>query len=105
MNQEQDSSVLVSVGILDKEYKIACQNGQQEDLRASAQYLDRCMRDVRNNGRIIGADRIAIVAALNISHELLEQRRAHKLLEQNLNERIRILQHKIEQILGNTEHI
>ncbi|KOR30771.1 hypothetical protein TI04_04145 [Achromatium sp. WMS2] len=97
---EYDSNVLVSVAILDKEYRIACKEDEQEDLRASAQYLDRRMREVRQNGRIIGADRIAVMAALNISHDLLEQRRAQTARELALNDRIHALQTKIEQILA-----
>lgn len=100
MNQEQNSNILVSIAILDKEFKIACKDGEQDVLRTSAQYLDKKMREVRHNGRIIGADRIAIMAALNITHELLEQRRAYKSLEKELNGRIQILQDKIEKILN-----
>ena len=100
MNQEQNPGALVSIAILDKEFKIACKDGEQEVLRASAQYLDKKMREIRHHGRIVGVDRIAVIAALNISHELLEQRQTYKLLERDLNERIRILQNKIEQVLN-----
>jgi cell division protein ZapA len=100
VNQEQNSSVLVSVTILDKELKFACKPEEQAVLRASAQYLNEKMRDIRYTGRIVGADRISVMAAINISRELLEQREAYKLLEQNLNERILSLQNKIESILN-----
>lgn len=100
MNQEQNSSVLVAITILDKEFKFACKDGEQDILRTSAQYLDKKMREVRHNGRIVGADRVAVMAALNISHELLAQREAYKSLERDFNERIRILQNKIEQTLN-----
>jgi cell division protein ZapA len=102
---ETESTVLVSVTILDKEYRIACQESEQEVLRTSAHYLDRRMREVRQSGRIIGADRIAVMAGLNISHELLDQRHVQALREQALNERIRALQTKIEHMLSDTREL
>lgn len=62
----------VSVHILDKDYQVACPEGQQEDLMISARYLDRQMRSIRDTGKVIGLERIAVMAALNISHELLQ---------------------------------
>ncbi len=61
----------VSVNILDKEYQVACPAEQEDALRASARYLDKQMRDIRDSGKVIGLERIAVMAALNISHELL----------------------------------
>ena len=67
-----NDTVPVSVYILDREYQIACQRGEEETLRASANYLDKKMREIRDRGSIIGIDRIAVMAALNIAHEYLE---------------------------------
>ena len=61
----------LEVFILDKSYRINCPESEQDSLRASAAYLDRKMREIRSSGKIIGLERIAVVAALNISHELL----------------------------------
>lgn len=69
----QDTSTL-DVFILDKAYKIACPPSEQDNLRRSAQYLDRKMREIRGSGRVLGLERIAVIAALNISHELLTLR-------------------------------
>ncbi|KOR27438.1 hypothetical protein TI05_19025 [Achromatium sp. WMS3] len=99
---ETETTIFVNVNILDKEYRIACQEHERELLQNSAYYLDKRMREVRQSGRIIGADRIAVMAALNISHEFLEQRNAQVLREQVLQERINVLQAKIERILGAT---
>jgi cell division protein ZapA len=96
VSPEQDLSVPVSVYILDKEYRVACKEGEQGGLRASAQYLDQRMREIRQSGRIIGADRIAVMAALNITHELLEQRNAQSRNEQVISQRLYSLQKKIE---------
>jgi cell division protein ZapA len=62
----------VSVKILDKEYQVACPEDQEADLIVSAKYLDKQMRDIRDTGKVIGLERIAVMAALNISYELLQ---------------------------------
>lgn len=61
----------LEVFILDKSYRINCPENEQESLRASAQYLDRKMREIRGSGKVIGLERIAVITALNITHELL----------------------------------
>lgn len=61
----------VSVNILDKEYQVACPPEQEAELIVSASYLDKQMRAIRESGKVIGLERIAVMAALNISHELL----------------------------------
>jgi cell division protein ZapA len=61
----------VSVSILDKEYQVACPADQEAELIVSASYLDKQMRSIRQSGKVIGLERIAVMAALNISHELL----------------------------------
>ncbi|HEX7027957.1 MAG TPA: cell division protein ZapA [Gammaproteobacteria bacterium] len=62
----------VHVHIMDREYQIACQPGEEETLKASAKYLDAKMREIRDRGNVIGIDRIAVMAALNIAHEYLQ---------------------------------
>ena len=61
----------VSVDILDKEYQVACPPDEEAALAGAARDLDRHMRDIRSTGKVIGLERVAIMAALNISHELL----------------------------------
>jgi cell division protein ZapA len=62
----------VTVNILDKEYQVACPEEQQAELIVSAKYLDKQMRAIRDTGKVIGLERIAVMAALNISYELLQ---------------------------------
>ncbi len=62
----------VTVTILDKDYQVACPSDQEAELVVSASYLDKQMRSIRENGKVIGLERIAVMAALNISHELLQ---------------------------------
>ena len=64
----------VSISILDREFLIACTAEERPGLIAAARYLDGKMREMRGKARIASLDRIAVLAALNIAHELLAER-------------------------------
>lgn len=70
------SSETVYVKILDKEYQVACPPEERGALLQSAQVLDERMRMIKNSGSVIGLERIAVMAALNLSHELLQAQQA-----------------------------
>lgn len=91
-----ENPIPIIVRILDKEYRVGCQSGEQENLLASAHYLDRKMREIRDAGKVIGSDRIAVMAALNIVNELLEQKLEKDHSAQIINTRVRDMLHKIE---------
>lgn len=63
----------LTVQILDKDYCIACPADERANLENAARYLDGKMREIRSGGKVIGADRIAVMAALNITHDLLHK--------------------------------
>jgi cell division protein ZapA len=96
VSEEQNDNIPVTVHIMGKEYRIGCKEGEQEALIASAQYVDRRMREIRQSGRVIGSDRLAVMAALNIAHELLDHRRVQDRNADAIGQRIRSLQKKIE---------
>ena len=89
----------VTVTILDKEYMVTCPEDEHHDLIRSADYLDRKMREIRDGGKIIGSDRIVVMAALNISHELLTQNSDSGTIDSSIGQRIRGLEAKIEDAL------
>ena len=76
------SKETVIVKILDKEYQVACPPDEEAALTQAARYLDQHMRDIRSTGKVIGLERVAIMAALNISHELLAQNRGQSRRDQ-----------------------
>lgn len=90
----------IIVQILDKDYRVACQDGQQDSLLASARFLDQKMREIRAGGRVIGTDRIAVMTALNLAHELLEFQRERDHLSDSLGRRIKALREKVEVALN-----
>ncbi len=89
------SANTVTVTILDKEYRVACEPGQEEALLASALHLDQRMRQVRKSGRIIGTERIAVMVALNLTHELMELKARCGDEELALADRLRRLQEQV----------
>lgn len=64
----------IDVSIMGREFRVACPEDEQEELLSAVSYLDRKMREIRDSGKVIGVERIAIMAALNIAHELLTTR-------------------------------
>jgi cell division protein ZapA len=62
------------VSILDRKLRIACTEQEEAGLRQAVEYLDRKMREIRDIGKVSGHERIAVMAALNIAHELLSLR-------------------------------
>ena len=90
-----DQPIPVTVEILGKEYRISCTESEKEALLASARYLDEKMRDVRSTGKVVGTERVAVVAALNISHELLQQKFSDHDRDKLIRQRLQGLQERI----------
>lgn len=86
----------VVIEILGKEYRIACVDNEKDALLASARYLDEKMGDVRTGGKVIGSEKIAVMAALNIAHELLQQKFHDHERNKQLKKRLNGLQGRIE---------
>lgn len=66
------NTLAITVTILDRDYQIACKQEEKDSLLAAARYLDQKMREIRDRGNVIGIDRIAVMAALNIAHDFLQ---------------------------------
>lgn len=64
----------VDVNIMGREFKVSCTDDEREGLIKAVNFLDKKMRDIRDTGKVIGVERIAIMAALNLAHELLTTR-------------------------------
>ena len=98
--------VPVQVKILDKEYQVACPEEERAGLVASAQHLNDRMLEIRQSGKVFGADRIAVMAALNIAHELLQSKGGAEEAEQldrRVDERLRVLEERVARSLAETE--
>ncbi len=89
----------ISVRILEKDYHVACPAEERAALLDSAEYLNRRMREIRDSGKVVGLDRIAVMAALNIVNELLQSRGHDEGLETDLAARIKAMRERVESAL------
>jgi cell division protein ZapA len=89
----------VSVRILEKEYHVSCPLEERAALLESAEYLNRRMREIRDSGKVVGLDRIAVMAALNIVNELLQARGHDDGTESDLTLRVKAMRERVESAL------
>lgn len=76
----------VVVHILDKEYQVNCREEERDGLLSAAELLNRQMKEIRDSGKVIGSDRIAVVTALNLAHELLQLKAADRNLSTHIGD-------------------
>jgi cell division protein ZapA len=89
----------VNISILGKELMVACPDGEREALIAAARELDQRMREVQDGGKVLGSERVAVMAALNLTNELLQLRNNHHAVPPELDIRLLALNSKIEAAL------
>ncbi len=63
----------VTINVMGREFRVAAPGGEERQLAASVEYLNKKMREIRDTGKVVGNERIAIMAALNIAHEHLQK--------------------------------
>jgi cell division protein ZapA len=98
---DNDAVTRVNVRLLDKEYPIACPPDQRDALIESAAYLNAKMREIRDVGKVVGTDRIAVMAALNLANELVKLKGKAQHLEGDVGLRIKHLRERVETTLEN----
>lgn len=89
----------LAIRILDKDYYIYCPEDERRNVETAARYVDSKMREIRFSGRVVGAERIAVMAALNIAHELLNKRYEDRENADN-KVQVRALLDKVDQALA-----
>ena len=95
----------VSVRILDKEYQVACPADERTDLLDSAEILNSKMREIRDSGRIVGLDRIAVMAALNMANDLIHARARDQQLEGDISERLKSISDRVDSVLSGAQQL
>ena len=98
-----EKNTTVSVKILEKEYQVACPANERTDLLDSAEMLNAKMREIRDSGKVVGLDRIAVMAALNLANELLQTRAKDEAIENSLGPRLKVLNERVASVLGNQQ--
>jgi cell division protein ZapA len=91
-----DKTARVSIRILEKEYQVACPVDERTDLLDAAEYLNGKMREIRESGAVMGLDRIAVMAALNLANELLKFKKTGATVDIDMVDRVRNLRERVE---------
>lgn len=95
------TTLQVTVSILDREYVVGCTEDERAGLIAAAAYLDGKMREIRNAARTASVDRIAVLAALNIAHEMLSQQQSSQKQASTMLDDLGTLRARIDATLAN----
>jgi len=92
----QQDTARVSVRIMEKEYMVSCPYEERSALLDSAEFLNSRMREIRDSGKVVGHDRIAVMVALNLANELMRIRGLDAKLENEVTGRVRALRERVE---------
>ena len=95
----------VSVRIMEKEYVVACPYEERSALLDAAEFLNARMREIRDSGKVVGLDRIAVMAALNLAHEILKGKDRESRLDNGVGQRVRALRERVEGALGKSQQL
>ena len=95
----------ITVKVLDKAYQVKCPADMVQELQNAAVYVDQKMREIRDGGKVVGLDRIAIIAALNIAFEFLNTQQKDNKSIDIMSERIHELQKRVEETLTQYEQM
>ncbi len=95
----------INISILDKEYLITCSEDEREQLHSAVELLNSKIDQVREGGNVIGSERMSVMAALNIAHELIAYKQKNHAYTSTLDNTIRRLQGKIHDALGKGEQL
>lgn len=93
----------LTISLLGREFRVACPEGEERALLASVDFLNRKLKEVRDTGKVVGNERIAIMAALNIAHESMSQQRAPAATSGDgaaIRRRIAVMQEMVESALA-----
>ena len=109
-------TITLDITILGREFKVACKEGERDELLEAVALLDKRMREIRDAGKVTGTDRIAVMTALNFAHELLRERRGPRtgdastatesaIDDDSARRRIQSMQSAIDQVLAGQDKL
>ena len=101
----KDDQARVSVRIMEKEFVVGCPYEERSALLDAAEFLNAKMREIKDSGRVVGTDRIAVMAALNLAHEFLKLRDRESKVDSGAGHRVRALRERVEGALGKVQQL
>jgi len=100
-----DLAKTVEINLLGRTYRVACEDAERDALMQAVAYLDAKMNEIRRAGKVMGAERIAVMAALNVAHELLSVRIGSGFDLGQAKQRISELESKIDAAIAKQEKL
>lgn len=94
----------IEITLLGKSFNMACPENQEHALYSAAEYLNHKMREIQETGRVVGLERIAVLAAINMAHDHLSTRSITQDYSDAASEKVEKLQNKIDAILELAEY-
>ena len=101
----QQDPARVSVRIMEKEFVVACPYEERSALLDAAEFLNARMREIKETGKVVGLDRIAVMAALNLAHEFLKLRDRETRVDSGAGNRVRAMRERVESALGKGQQL
>lgn len=99
---EESKSNTMTISLMGKKYCIKCPPEKMLDLQEAALFLDKKMQEIRNSGKLVAIEKIAVIAALNVAHELLGEKRETEHYINQMGDQIKVLVRKVEDALEET---
>jgi cell division protein ZapA len=93
----------LNLNIMGREFYVTCPDQEREEIQLAAAYLDRKIQEIKAEGKVIDSDRIAIIAALSITHELLMLRNGTGFDMNEFRRRIILLKNKVDEVISEKE--
>src|SRR3954449_5747593 len=100
-----EAAKTIEVQLLGRSYRVACTDGEREALLQAVAYLDGKMNEIRKSGKVMGAERIAVMAALNVAHELLSVRLGAGFDVGHAKRRLSAIESKIDAAIAKQEDL
>jgi cell division protein ZapA len=94
------SQTKITVRILNREYQFACEEDERTSLLSAADYLNKSMQMIKDNNSTMSSDKIALMAAMNISHELIKSQSTNQYYDTEVVSTIKKLNDKLEQAIA-----
>jgi|ERR1700674_231975 cell division protein ZapA len=95
----------LSINLMGREFKVACADGQEKQLLAAVDYVNQRIQEIKDSGKVVGTERIALIAALNITHEFLNPGTSGGFDSAQLKRRINALQASIDDALAEQDKL
>lgn len=100
-----ESAKTIEISILGRNYRVACEDGEREALMGAVAYVDGKMGEIKKAGKVNGTDRIAVMAALNIAHELLSTKLGGGFDIGQAKRRISLIEAKLDEALAQQDKL